>query len=172
MPWELTAVKYDGAPPQYTREIDSARQLPLGPCDTVREWISSALPGIAWSREPSLAETSCRLGMELPDCWDEDTRRLAAMSKWRGQFGSENLFVEMYGLYDGADIRSFEIEVRGTADPIPCLQKLCEKPKWTLAEVGKDGQCLEFDSNASRRWNDFRNWVEDAVDHLQSDDSE
>jgi hypothetical protein len=94
------------------------------------------------------------------------------MSKWRGQFESEDLYVEIYGLYDGAEIQSFEIEVRGTGDPIPYLQKLSQEPKWTLAEVGNDGQCLAFDSNATGRWNNFRNWVDDTVDQLQFDDPE
>lgn len=159
MPWELTVLKLDGPPPRYGREIDPARRRPLGRCEEVRQIIDAAFPGMEWTQEPSTIESSRRLNLSIPESWDAETLHVASLPQWKGIFVCGRLYVEVYSLPDGADLDFMHVEVRGEGDPLPYLRQLCEPRQWTVVEIGKDGQCLNFEGNAGQRWQGFRDLV-------------
>lgn len=173
MPWELTIVNYDGTPPRLFKDADEARELPMGTLDEVRKYISEVLPGTEWHEEPPLLEMMKASGSELWKDWDQQMIAFASMPKWRAIYQDGGLSFDMFGFEHDGPVKHFLIDVRGSENPIPALQVLCDTTGWSVAEMGKDGEFLDLDGAAGERWNQWRDYLNRAIQQTPAqDDSE
>lgn len=164
MPWELVVVNYEGKPPRLYQDSDKTRQLPLGTLDEVRKHISTVFPGTEWREEPPLIDLMKASGSTSWKSWDKETIAAASKPKLRAVYGHGNLFFEMFGFEQDGPLRFVLLDIRGQENPLPLLRKLCEPKGWSLAEMGKDGEFLDFTgSSAEDKWNSWQLFLQQAI---------
>jgi hypothetical protein len=169
MPWELVILNYDGNPPRYRTEADKSRELPLGTLDEVREHLSSVLPALEWYEDPPLIEMMKANGSDLWKHWDEAMIAHASLPKLRALFQDGELSLELFGFEQDGPLRFVLLDVRGGKNPMPILRALCEPRGWSLAEMGKDGEFLDF-ASADKKWDDWQRYLNYAINQVQDSD--
>jgi hypothetical protein len=165
MPWELTIVNYDGAPPRLYEDRDKSRERPLGTLDEVRQHISDALPGTEWNVEPPLIEAMKATGCDLWKDWDELLIATCSQPTLKAYYQGCGFHFEMYGFgqADDGPIRHILLNVRGIGNPIPALRALCAPKGWCAAEAGcKDAKFLDFDAEEAE-WRRVRDYLNQPI---------
>jgi hypothetical protein len=171
MPWELSLINYDGKPPRLRTDEDERRKLPLGTLDEVRDHISSVWPETTWTVEPPLLEMMKASGNDLWKHWSEEMVAYASESKLRGLYQGAGFTVELFGFEQHTPLRFLLLDVRGRGNPIPVLKALCEPKGWCIAEMGKDGEYLNF-ATAEKKWDKWQRYLSAAIEGEEDDDSD
>jgi hypothetical protein len=163
MPWELVVLNYDGQPPRHYKDSDKNRELPLGTLDEVREHISTVLHGTEWHEEPPLIELMKATGSTSWLTWDPDWIANASKPRLKAIYQEGDLWFEMFGFEQEGPLRSLLLDVRGNQNPLPLLRRLVEPTGWSIAEMGKDGEFLDFREATQERWNGWSRFLSDAL---------
>jgi hypothetical protein len=154
MPWEVTI-----------RRADSA---PLGDLATVREQISTALPGVQFHRQPSGQEkiaAARAMGVEFPDIMRQHLEQLPATEQ--AEFEGDRLSLVLYGL-DAQPLTALRAEVRGNGNPVPVLTALCVPNAWVAVDDAT-GNPIDLTGPAAG-WESFRAYRDSAVRSLKAAD--
>jgi hypothetical protein len=164
MPWELCVLDYDGKPPRLYTDSDKSRNRPLGTLDAVRLHISTVFLRTEWFEEPPLIEILKANGDTSWTNWDPQMIAEASKRKLKAVYEHGETTLEMFGFEQVEPLRFFLLDVRGHDDPIPLLRLLCEPKGWSVAEMGKDGEFLDFTASAETRWNGWLAFLNHALD--------
>ena len=140
MSWHLNVVSPDGQP--------------LGTRDEVVAAISAALPGVTWAEGLSsfdeLASISSSPLLQMP--WTEQQRAVFSLPKLTGTYTGD-VILEIRGL-ESCPLTSFAVAVRGEANPLAALRRVCLPRGWALADEA--GQRLDLDADVAAEWAAFR----------------
>lgn len=115
MPWEVTIGRED--------------QNSLGELEAVQKAIESAIPGVEFYREPSGLEKMTASGIEFPEVLRSFLE--TAPATVQADFEGDGFSMRLY-LGTGPVVQNIGLEVRGSGDPMPCLQKLTSETGWRI----------------------------------------
>jgi hypothetical protein len=132
MPWEITAIEFDGLPPRSLSDVNDGPRRPLGSIEYVQQRIQSACPTVKWQTEPSYAE----IGLALPKGCSTREVEIYEHARIHG-FGSgeDGTAFEFFGFYVGLPVKELHIDVRHVGNPFPLLRRLCLPENWTAYEL-------------------------------------
>ena len=60
-------------------------------------------------------------------------------------------------------LRFVLLDVRGRGNPIPVLKALCKPKGWCIAEMGEDGEYLNF-ATAEKKWDEWQRYLSAAIE--------
>ena len=178
MSWDVSIYGPVDPPPDAERELEV---LPsLGLLTAVSESMQRILPAMAWEELASGADVLARTeadGMH----WGEVMRQFM-MSKPAtvaglyedGDLSLEFSFFTADHLFARRtdEVRSIQVAVRGSGDPIVVLRRLAEATGWLMYD-GSTLQRLRFEApDTDRRWKEFQSYVRNAVAREAEDDDE
>ena len=147
MPWELSAVPADSRPS-------------LGSIAQVQELLRRALPRIQLFRDASGSEKIRAMeaqGIEIPQAIRE--AMMISGGAYQGLLEGNGWSIEFW-LGQGADsVTSVSMDVRGSGDPMPAIQRIMAIPGWKVVDVNGTTPTRES-------WAAFGNWRDDAIEQL------
>ena len=150
MPWELQALPSD----------DSGS---LGTVEHVQAKLRAALPEIELGRDVSGLEKLATMeaqGVKVPDVIREHWLR--SKGAYQGLIEGKDFSVEFHLGEDEASVPAVVIDVRGSGDPMPVVQRLMTIDGWKV--VDPHGQPPTMDS-----WKSFGTWRDDAIEQIKDE---
>jgi hypothetical protein len=150
MPWELQALSTD----------DGGS---LGTVEHVQAKLRAALPEIELFRDSSGSEKVASMesqGIEVPDVLREHWLR--SRGAHQGLIEGDEFTIEFHLGEDDAAVVAVGINVRGSGDPMPVLQRLMRIEGWKVVDL--NGRPPTADS-----WQSFRTWRDDAIEQTKDE---
>ena len=150
MPWELQALPSD----------DSGS---LGSIERVQAELRVAVPEIELARDVSGREKLAVMeaqGITVPEVIREHWLR--SNGAYQGLIEGIGFSVEFHLGEDEAAVVAVGIEVRGSGDPMPVIQRLMRIDGWKV--IDPQGKPPTVDS-----WKSFGSWRDDAIEHTKDE---
>ena len=148
MPWELRAVPSD----------DSAS---LGTIEHVQAKLRAAVPEIVLSRDATGVEKLATMespGLKVPDVIREHWLR--SKGAYRGLFEGKDFTIEFHLGEDETAVAAVSIDVRGSGNPMPIIDRLARIEGWKLVDLRGDPATVESCKS-------FAAWRDDAVRQIE-----
>ena len=150
MPWELQAIPSD----------DSNS---LGTVEQVQATLRAVVPGIELGRDASGAEKLAVMqsrGVEVPDVIREHWLR--SKGAYQGLFEGKDFTIEFHLGEDETAVPSMGIDVRGSGDPMPVIQRLMKVEGWKITD-------LRGNPPSMTSWKSFGTWRDDAIEQIKDE---
>jgi hypothetical protein len=150
MPWELQALPSD----------DSGS---LGSIEQVQAKLRAAVPEIELGRDASGLEKLAAMesqGVKVPDVIREHWRR--SKGAYQGLFQGQDFTIEFHLGEDEAAVVAVGIDVRGSGDPMPLVQRLMRIDGWNVLDLRGQPPTVES-------WKSFSTWRDDAIQQIEDE---
>src|SRR5688572_10209703 len=151
MPWELQIRLPDGSGS-------------LGSLEQVQAMLRAALPEIELFRDASGLEKLAAMeasGVTVPDVIREHWLR--SKGAYQGVIEAGALTFEFYLREDETAVRVVLVEVRGSGDPMPVVERITSVPGWKVVDARGAPPTVES-------WKSFGAWRDDAIGRIDGAD--
>ena len=150
MPWELQALPCD----------DSG---PLGTVEHVQAKLRAAVPEIELFRDASGLEKLAAMesqGIAVPDVIREHWLR--RKGDYQGLVQGQGYTIEFRLGEDETAVIVVGIDVRGSGDPMPVVQRLMKVEGWKVVDLNGHPPTTES-------WRSFGTWRDDAIEQIKDE---
>lgn len=150
MPWEL-------------RALPSDNRGSLGTVEQVQAKLRAAVPEIELGRDASGAEKIAEMesrGIAVPDVIREHW--LGSKGAFQGLYQGEGFAIEFHLGEDESAVPTVGIDVRGSGNPMPIIQRLMNIDGWQVID-------LEGNAPSLAAWKAFGDWRDDVIEQIDGE---
>jgi formate hydrogenlyase regulatory protein HycA len=114
--------------------VASPEGKPLGTREEVVGWLSSALPGISWTEEPSWSDELSPAGRSVLEPFlSKEVQAGLSMPRLTGTYVGGD-FTFRLSCFESHPLTWFYVLIEGGGDPLPTLHRVCWAHRWGLQD--------------------------------------